>query len=1125
MKGEWIREPTAGTVVVFVHGIMSSGEACWQHENGAYWPELLRDEPDFASVGIYIFTYQTNFFSRNYSLSRVVDDLKESLGLDDVLQRQQKIIFVCHSMGGIVARKYIVERVVDLLECQASLGVFLVASPSLGSEYAEWLKPVAKYLGHSQADAIRFADDNQWLNSLDKEFKNLVGRDRTGNHQLSIEGKELTENMFLELRKFPVLLKWVWKFTTWRWTQLVPPLSSERYFPEPKMISGSDHSSIAKPENKNAEQHRLLCKFIKDKFLRSPENKDSNPVATAPGTVADGAAAPETPTGSASGTVPRAVATGFAPIDQRALELAYLDQLKEEEELNQERQEKLYTPLKGKAQQRRLEARAAYERVSAREGQLLPPKIVPNAVEEILEMRQAALLGEPGSGKTTTICLLTVKLLEAAEDSDKPIPLFIRLGRWTDEQQPLTEFIASQMGELGSHLHALLKAKRAALLLDGLNELPVGHRKNKYQQVQTFIQQNKDLLALVSCRELDYDGQIDLKFDRINILPLDPIRIREFVCRDLGDESGERMFWTLAGQKMQNTYQEFMQEFSAKLSEPEQVFWLDSQLPTGVFWGWRGWSSREQSNDNSSWENWLKLRETPSSLMLMARNPYLLSMLNAEFADAGKLPDNRGDLFRAFVERLLKREREILKGESEQDNLQQEQELLIPDLARLAFEMQTRRSEDNDDGATTALPRATAQTILTARQLTMAGSASLLNLGEQVRFSHQLLQEYFAAKFMDIELHAGRLDASKLWTRDQWWERSNWEEAAVLLAGLYTDDCTPIVNWLSDANPEVAAQCIKRSGAEIEPATLDQLRKQWTPRLTDLKNEPNPLARAAVGRALGLIGDTRRGVNVKPNADGVLLPDIEWVEIPGGEFQYGSTEQSSPKPEKITLPTFEISRYPITYAQFQTFLNDPEGFADPRWFEGLAADDDGRQMSEQAFKYYDFPYTNHPRETVNWYQAMAFCRWLSWRLGGGYDLKKIDEWKVRLPTEFEWEKAARGTDGRLYPYKGEYDPAKGNTAKTGIGQTSAVGIFPNGASPYGVMEMSGNVWEWCLSNYENSTFKAREENLRTDKSRVLRGGSWYNLLDFARAVYRNDLHPSNRDFSFGFRVVVVPLLL
>jgi len=157
---------------------------------------------------------------------------------------------------------------------------------------------------------------------------------------------------------------------------------------------------------------------------------------------------------------------------------------------------------------------------------------------------------------------------------------------------------------------------------------------------------------------------------------------------------------------------------------------------------------------------------------------------------------------------------------------------------------------------------------------------------------------------------------------------------------------------------------------------------------------------------------------------------------------------------------------------------------------------------------------------VNWYQALAFCRWFSWRLGGGYDLKKVGEWAVRLPTEFEWEKAARGTDGRLYPYGNDFDAAKGNAYETGIGQTSAVGIFPNGASPYGVMDMSGNVWEWCLSDYGKPQLDVRKENLRTEQNRVLRGGAWDAPLD-ARAVYRNYYLPADRFNLIGFRVVVV----
>ncbi|NJL94434.1 MAG: formylglycine-generating enzyme family protein [Anaerolineae bacterium] len=100
---------------------------------------------------------------------------------------------------------------------------------------------------------------------------------------------------------------------------------------------------------------------------------------------------------------------------------------------------------------------------------------------------------------------------------------------------------------------------------------------------------------------------------------------------------------------------------------------------------------------------------------------------------------------------------------------------------------------------------------------------------------------------------------------------------------------------------------------------------------------------------------------------------------------------------------FPSRAYPITYAQFQAFIDDPEGLVDDRWWQGLAEPARFRRPFEQAF-----PYANHPREMVNWYQAIAFCRWFSHRLGGPYALDDVLAWKVRLPTEQEWEKARGG---------------------------------------------------------------------------------------------------------------------
>lgn len=278
--------------------------------------------------------------------------------------------------------------------------------------------------------------------------------------------------------------------------------------------------------------------------------------------------------------------------------------------------------------------------------------------------------------------------------------------------------------------------------------------------------------------------------------------------------------------------------------------------------------------------------------------------------------------------------------------------------------------------------------------------------------------------------------------------------------------------------------------------------------------------------AVNHVGDPRRGVGLR--ADG--LPDIEWVFVPAvdpqsgrREFIYGHEIQRNRAVH--TEADFWIARCPITYAQFQAFLDDPDGFHEDRWWEGLAVSQEHRLApGEQRFRHW-----NHPRENVSWYDAVAFCRWLTEKAKAHPDLLPVEPDRGRareitLPTEQQWEKAARGHDGRRYPWGGdEYRSGYANIADTFdqvgphyLGKTTAVGIYPQGVSPYGVADLSGNVSEWCLNEYESG-----RTDLGSRADRVLRGGSWIGAHILAAAPVRSKGSPDCRFDIYGFRVCAV----
>jgi len=279
--------------------------------------------------------------------------------------------------------------------------------------------------------------------------------------------------------------------------------------------------------------------------------------------------------------------------------------------------------------------------------------------------------------------------------------------------------------------------------------------------------------------------------------------------------------------------------------------------------------------------------------------------------------------------------------------------------------------------------------------------------------------------------------------------------------------------------------------------------------------------RVEAGNILAEIGDPRF------RADAFYLPDeplLGFVEIPAGSFMMGEGQQR----HEVTLPTFYIGRYHVTVAQFRAFVE--ESGVEPGTPDTLR----GR--------------ANHPVVWVSWYEARKYCEWLTRKLAGlslKDDMTEREQlfWQrlrrgsavVTLPSETEWEKAARGEEGSTYPWGDEIDSGRANYRDTGIGTTSPVGCFPAGLSPYGVADMSGNTWNWMRSlmgrdlkelefGYPYNPSDGRENlDAAPEVLRGMRGGAFPVEPERARSAFRDGVPPSGRDDADGFRLVVTPV--
>lgn len=231
-------------------------------------------------------------------------------------------------------------------------------------------------------------------------------------------------------------------------------------------------------------------------------------------------------------------------------------------------------------------------------------------------------------------------------------------------------------------------------------------------------------------------------------------------------------------------------------------------------------------------------------------------------------------------------------------------------------------------------------------------------------------------------------------------------------------------------------------------------------------------------------------------------PGDDMICIPAEEFLMGSdTGDPDEKPVRsVYLDTFYIDRHEVTNADFQRFVEET-GYvtdAEKRGYGRIWART-WKTIFNASWRHPEGPESDlsnrmdHPVVQVSWHDANAYCRWAG----------------KRLPKEAEWEKTCRGPKGRRYPWGPLFKPGYANTvgSKDGYTRSSPVGSFPSGASSYGALDMSGNVWEWTDDWY----------NRDRTQFKVLRGGSWNNGSHFARCTYRDGYEPSHRMNLGGFR--------
>ncbi|MCA9873664.1 MAG: SUMF1/EgtB/PvdO family nonheme iron enzyme [Anaerolineales bacterium] len=791
------------------------------------------------------------------------------------------------------------------------------------------------------------------------------------------------------------------------------------------------------------------------------------------------------------------------------------------------------------------------------------------AVEAVADVPRLVILGQPGGGKSTLVNHIATQLARQRRGDENirlpgwpaaktPLPVRIVLRRFADWLA--REKRSGTAGDVWDYLAYLLNRWGCTDSYEGLRHTLINDGGIVFFDGLDEIRQaeaRRDILkgAVASFAATENKCQV-------------VVTSRPYAYADKANESEAqpKVSWRLPDDQFAVvTLASFGQE---QIETFCQAWYMQVMKPR------RGWD--EPTCQNRA--DWLaRTIDNRSHLKRLAASPLLLTLI-AQVDSSGPetmLPNNRADLYRQMVSLLLARWENRIPLDSRQGDIVPEDLLLwlegVPTqdvrevLTQLAFTGHEQQGQHSAavgaDGPAVEISRQDlkaalvdkfdsgkkAEEIITYIQ---HRAGLLVDKGEGVfTFPHRTYQEFLAAQYLLSQSDGFEQLCHRLKKQPDWWR-----EVFLLSAGssmTVPKNVQDLLNTLLPFEPgarempltpevatwvQIGAQTLEETNfkrsveQEKTPGGFTAVYRRvqsWLKAALVAETVLLPKARAEVGQWLARLGDDRPGVGIVEQ-NGVKLPDIIWSkEIPAGTYTIGDdkSKYSSEKPRRVQIQRpYRLARYPVTNAQFQCFV-DAVDRDNPKWWKSIP--DNERKFSEPQF-----PYASHPRETVSWYQAVAFCRWLTQKLHDGLLLAEpltgdLKQYTITLPHEYEWEVAARwpneGVQQRIYPWGPEFDAAKANTNEGGIGQTTAAGLHPSGKNTaLDLFDLSGNVWEWCRNRYYKPESELEPEvvYINTD-SRVLRGGSWVSSQVYARAASRRYDDPGLRSDSGGFRVVVV----